>query len=228
MGSLSSLLIIKSISKMKKVFIIILLGFQSFFLSAQFLKIETGITSSKLDWIIPTLSEKSYYDKLLVKPSISVGIDYLNKKHFNLSSNVGYMAIGGSNRVTITDLEGKIIEENKKLNDFATQLTFNTSFEIKYPIKNITPFILIGGFYNLNLKLSNSFEALEEITEIHNLYGVLSGLGVKLKIKKSEFGIKGQLYSPLNNLANWNTSFSNNNSISAKAVNVNLFYSYPI
>jgi len=169
------------------------------FLFGQTLKIQTGVSSSNLDWQISSLDWK-HENKNLVGIPISIGLDYFQKKHFNISSNLGFLKKGGTVTLKAPQqvLTSGITIGDDYLSDQVTganldYLSFNTTCDFSYPLKNnITPFIGIGP--RIDLLLNN-----EEIYNKYS-YGLLFGGGLKYNIKKIQVGIRCDYYLNINNI----------------------------
>jgi hypothetical protein len=109
----------------------------------QTLKIQTGTTLSQLDWKLGIL-DIDPYSETMIGYSVFAGMDYLENMYFNLSSNFGFIRKGGKGTITFTTETGETIDEKTekaKLNYFSV----NTTFDLKYPIKDrIIPYISVG------------------------------------------------------------------------------------
>jgi hypothetical protein len=72
------------------IFALLTIGFCSF---SQTLKLQVGTSYSMLDWKVS--SWDAGFNKSIFKFTGSVGLDYFDKKYFNLSSNIGFLTKGG-------------------------------------------------------------------------------------------------------------------------------------
>jgi hypothetical protein len=165
----------------------------------QTVKIQTGVSISNLDRQVGSLDWK-HENKSLVGIPISIGLDYFQKMHFCLSSNLGLLKKGGT--VTLKAPQ-QIITPGITIGDeyvsdqktFANidYLSFNTTCDFSYPLKNnITPFISLGP--RIDLLLDN--------VDIYNKYsyGLLLGGGLKYNIKKLQVGLRFDYYLNLNDI----------------------------
>jgi len=169
------------------------------FLFGQTIKIQTGVSVSNLDWQVSSLDWK-HENKNLVGIPISIGLDYFQKKHFSLSSNLGLLKKGGT--VTLKAPQqvptpgitiGDEYLSDQKTGANLDYLSLNTTCDFSYPFKNdITPFIGLGP--RIDLLLDN--------VDIYNKYsyGLLFGGGLKYNIKKIQVGIRFDYYLNFNNM----------------------------
>lgn len=145
---------------------------------AQFIKIDNGILFSsfrnelKLD--ILTQRNTNY--------ATALGIDYLQKKHFYLSSQIGYLQVGGHEQDDT--LIGTGFDQACEQTSF---IHINTQF--RYLITTEKPFspsvfISLGPFANI-LSGKKEFKSYYQGYNFQNLYGGL----------KTELGITKDLHS---------------------------------
>ncbi len=150
----------------------------SSFSFGQLLKIQSGISISNLDWKLGSYDWK-YDNEKLIGYSFSVGLDYLDKKYYNLSSNITLLKKGGKVTATAENVSDRILQVNM---DY---LSLNTTFELKYPIRNkITPFISYGP--RLDMLLNEMY-----LTNYNKYnYGLLLGGGLKYDINRIQIGFR--------------------------------------
>lgn len=171
----------------------------------QTIKFQAGTTISKMNWELKGVKVDPFYPETLVSYSVLAGIDYLEKKYFNLSSNLGFLRKGGKGEMVLTDENGvptgeKIIE--KPALDY---LSINTLFEIKYPIKEtFVPFIGAGPRIDYIINSSYHFDGLKEIDELNNVAaGLILGGGLKYELEKLQFGLRADYYLDFTKIADW-------------------------
>ena len=130
--------------------------------NAQMLKVEGGMAFSKLK--TKGLNGDQIFDKSVKPFQMSVGLEYWDREHFNLSSSVGYLRTGGRNKVIIGDNDGGVLDPNFKHKYFVDYLTVNTLFNIKRKDGRQTYYLGIGP--RLDLKVGskdNSSESIEYV-----------------------------------------------------------------
>ena len=193
----------------------------------QTIKIQTGVSVSNLDWK-DIYDDWSYNDNNLIGLPIFIGVDYLEKKYFSLSSNIGLLRKGGSITKFVPDElrnlhEGGLYEDPVSaypFHDLTTvanidYLSFNTTCDFNYPLKNnVTPFIGLGP--RIDLLLDN--------VDIYNKcsYGLLFGGGLKYNMKKIQVGLRFDYYLNLNDI--YKTEL--NGTLSDKTFTTNLIIGY--
>ena len=149
----------------------------------QVIKIQSGISISNLDMQTNGNSTNLTQDnKRLVGYSFFVGMDYLQHKNFNLSSNIGMLRKGGESMFYTNWGYGQGI---KATLDY---LSLNTTCDFQFPIEDkITPFISFGPRVDLLLNPINEYNKLN--------YGLLLGGGLKYDISnKLQLGLRADYY----------------------------------
>jgi len=129
----------------KKCFFIICLylcGLSSF---SQVIKVENGISFTSLNKLA---------DKTIYPYQLSVGVEYMDKGRFNLSTNVGYLRKGGRSSIIIADYQGMpLTPDNWKL--YVDYLTFNTTFDVKYTFRE-GGCVFIGAGPRVDFKINTN------------------------------------------------------------------------
>lgn len=145
----------------KKVILLPLLFLFCKIVNAQHIKVDNSllVTSYTNSKDLPIL-----YDKLRTY-SIYLGADYLDKEWFYLSSQLGYVKIGGREKYHYIDTSG--IEESSYIH-------LNTTFRIYKDNSGLRSFVGIGPYLNV-LAGSNKFK-----TPVYNeFYGKKTYLGAR-------------------------------------------------
>ena len=170
---------------MKKLFYYALFLLFSPVAQAQFIKIDNGVLFSsfrnelKLD--ILTQRNTSY--------ATALGIDYLQKKHFYLSSQIGYLQIGGHEKNDA--LAGTGFGEACEQTSF---VHLNTQFRyLIFTEKPFSPsfFVSLGPFANI-LSGKKAFKSYYQGYDFQNLYGGLkTELGITKDFRRLRLGLVG-------------------------------------
>ncbi len=128
------------------------------------------------------------FDKSFQGFSPFIGIDYLNFKYFNLSSNIGYLT---KKREQIYIISGPYGGSAINKTDFRF-FTFNTRLDLKYPIRNlIIPYISFGPrLDHLDYDKSDSRWTMTETS----VFGMILGCGIKYSISKVQIGLRFDRY----------------------------------
>lgn len=171
----------------------------------QIINIRAGTSFSKLEWKLDKINLDPPYKETLVGLSIFAGIDYLNKKHYNLSSNIGYIQRGGRGEIPLTDSDGNLTDSTVTSKPELNYFSINTVIELKYPIKkNFIPFLSIGPRLDLLTSYSDHFDSLDDISELNNIsFGLLIGGGIKYELTNFQIGIRCDYYQDFNKVADW-------------------------
>ena len=149
----------------------------------QVLKIQSGVSISNIDIQTSGSSDNLTQDnKRLVGYSFFVGMDYLQHKNFNLSSNIGMLRKGGQALLYSNWGYGQGI---KATLDY---LSLNTTCDFQFPIEDKrTPYISFGPRVDILLN------PISEYNKIN--YGLLLGGGLKYDINnKLQLGLRADYY----------------------------------
>jgi hypothetical protein len=197
--------------------------------NGQHIKIQTGTTLSKLDWQIGSL-DSGLYNETLIGHSLLAGIDYLENKYFNLSSNLGFIQKGGKETLVIIGVTGEPINEKTekaKLDYF----TVNTTLDLKYPIKDkILSFISVGPRFDYLVSYSHQFDGLNDIDALkkYNL-GLILGGGIKYDLSKIQIGLRADYYLDFDKVADWPAETGNlGGKVKDKTITLNLTIGYKL
>ncbi|WP_162428776.1 outer membrane beta-barrel protein [Pontibacter pudoricolor] len=185
---------------MKHILLILFGCLISNFTFGQILKIQTGVSVSSLH----ARSERQgnvltkQYDPL-IGHSLFVGLDYLIKKHYSLSSNIGFVRKGSKEEYQHADETGKLVDATRK--ETLNYLSMNTVLDLKYPIReNITPYVSVGprvdflldDDYGSEFLISDGFRKSDFLNSYN--YGLLLGGGVTYNFSKFNIGLRGDYY----------------------------------
>lgn len=186
----------------------------------QTINVRIGPSISCLNWD-NSVTDETVFDKSIIGIDVILGIDYVNFKYFNLSSNFGYIQKGGSGTMLIAAIQNP---EEVTSTDVRTKLNFltvNTIFEAKLPIKNfLIPFIHAGPkldyllSFNENVNLLKQFDNQNELNKF--IYGLIVGAGIDFKITKFKLGVSFDYYWNFNKLVDFTSSLGVKNRISDK------------
>jgi hypothetical protein len=171
--------------------------------NGQTIKIQTGTSLSNLAW---SNSDIHAYEKTLTGYSFFAGTDFLNKKYFNLSSNIGFLRKGGKGGAIIYDINGNPVGETSEKAKF-DYFSFNSTIDLKYPIKDkINPFISFGPRFDYLLSYYNN-EMIKMVDKMDGLekcnIGLILGTGFYYDFTKFQFGLLADYYFNFKNIADW-------------------------
>lgn len=172
----------------------------------QVIHLQFGPSISNLQWSVENI-RRIGSDKTLTGRSAFIGLDYLNSRHFNLSTNVGYLQKGDRSDIAYIKGEGDILvfPAMKALFEY---FSFNTVAEIKLPIsKRFIPYISFGPRVDYLFSYTKDFSFIEEINQMPRYaYGANAGGGIKLDFRRLMVGVRSDYYFNLNKMANWGSN----------------------
>lgn len=172
----------------------------------QVIHLQFGPSISNLQWSVENI-RRIGSDKTLTGRSAFIGLDYLNSRHFNLSTNVGYLQKGDRSDIAYIKGEGDILvfPAMKALFEY---FSFNTLAEIKLPIsKRFIPYISFGPRVDYLFSYTKDFSFIEEINQMPRYaYGANAGGGIKLDFRRLMVGVRSDYYFNLNKMANWGSN----------------------
>ena len=196
----------------------------------QIVKLQVGTSISNLDWKIGD-RDNPFFDQSLVGYSIFFGLDYKDKKYYNLSSNIGFLTKGGME----DDYIGPDPEDPNFISDRIDKaklnyLSINTVVDFKYPIKKVlTPFISVGPRFDYLVSHNETIDWLDEELNNYN-FGLLLGGGLKYDFSKIQIGLRSDYYLNFNNIAEWkaNSNGAPGSKINDKTFTINLTLGYKL
>ncbi len=171
----------------------------------QTINFQAGTSISKLNWNLKGINIDPIYQKTLIGYSVFAGVDYIEKKYCNLSSNIGIIRKGGKGEFQLTDQNAEYTGETKTVKPTLDYLSLNTLIQLKYKIKEkITPFISIGPRFEYLYRSSNDFDGLQELDELKgSALGLLLGGGIKYEFSKLQIGLRSDYYLNFTKVAEW-------------------------
>lgn len=165
----------------------------------QVVNFQSGITVSQLDWKISGTinSQNSLFNKSYTSYSTFLGLDYLNKEHFYLSTNVGLIKKGGK------DERQSFTNETETVKASLDYLALNTLLNLKYDInERYTPFVCFGPQIGYLISYNDQFDNINNYLEKKS-FGIVLGGGLKYKISKFQLGLRTDYYSDFSKVGDW-------------------------
>lgn len=212
---------------MKKTLLLTLFLGLCILMNGQVLKIQVGNSNSSLDWKLGNNSYK-IYDEKIKGHSLFIGLDYLEKKYFNLSSNFGIIIKGGSGfRFYVDPMGMPLISSNEKAT--IDYLSFNNTVDIKYPIKEkIFPFLSIGPRVDYLISSNNNFKYTTTNYTLNKFsWGLNMGAGIKYQFSRFQIGVRGDYLVKLNKISDYD-NFSRTQEIKDKTFLVNAIVGFKL
>lgn len=174
---------------------------------AQVFKIENGISFSKMN-----LPGNAFHDNLSMY-SMNVGCDYLERKWYFLSSEIGYVRKGGADNAVYIDNPSDLRAIHLK--NTLDYITINTSFNIKY---NFRGFNLYAGIApTLDFLVKNRFKSdtpeanqNEEVFSAHKVVlGFKPSIGVFYDTDKIRLSVEASYMKNITKLSELKSMKSN-------------------
>lgn len=199
--------------------------------NAQIVKIQGGTSFSKLNWQLKGMNIGPIYNETLMGYSILAGVDYWDKKYFNISSNVGFIRKGGKDEFELIDQYGELTGQTITEKPTLDYLSINTMIDLKYKIKEaITPFISFGPRFDYLVSSSKHFDSLKEIDALNSSsIGLIFGGGLKYDISKIQFGLRADYYLDFTKVAVWTIEDTGiDGEVTVKTFSINLTIGYKL
>ena len=169
----------------------------------QIVHVQLGPTISNLEWSVENIRRLGQ-DKTLMGRSAFIGLDYLNSRYFNLSTNIGYLQKGDRSDIAYIKEDGEILLF-PRMTALFEYFSVNTLCEIKLPIRHqLIPYISLGPRMDYMISYPQDFSFIEEMDELPQYtYGANVGGGVKLDFRRLQVGIRSDYYLNLSKMADW-------------------------
>ncbi len=127
----------------KKLSIIVLIACCSYTAKSQFIhsiEYKAGISVSAINWEV---RNTRIFPDDYIGFTTGINVKYLNHNYWNISTQLGYTQIGGSEIVQYATVTGESLEEGKVGNRM-DYINLNTLLEVKYTFKKFTPSFKFG------------------------------------------------------------------------------------
>ena len=185
---------------MKSVVLIIIGCLISNFTYGQVLRVQAGISVSSLharSEFQGNVLTKQY--EPLIGHSLFLGLDYLVKKHYSLSSNIGFIRKGSTEEYRRVNESGEWVDATRR--ETLNYFSINTLLDVKYPIREkMIPYVSVGPRVDFLLDDTYGSEFLiggvfrkSDFLNSYN-YGLLLGGGATYNFPKFNIGLRGDYY----------------------------------
>lgn len=194
----------------------------------QVLHVQFGPTISNLEWSVENI-RRIGPDEHLTGRSAFIGLDYLNSRYFNLSTNIGYLQKGDRSEIAYLQEGGETLEfpMMKALFEY---FSANTLAEVKLPIRHrFIPYISFGPRMDYLYSYSKDFSFIEEMNELPRYsYGMNVGGGIKLNFRRLQIGARSDYYLNVRKMADWLSNSNDPGWIDDQTYLVNLTVGYKL
>lgn len=197
----------------------------------QTITLRGGLSVSKLDWKLTGVNTGPLFNELMTGYSFFAGLNFLEKKHYLLSANIGMIRKGGRDNIIFVDAQGNPTGETTTVKPFLDYLSFNTTFDLNGRIKEqVSPFISLGPRFGYLVNSSSQFKGLKEINELNIIsFGLILGGGLKYDMAAFQIGLRADYYFDFTRVACWTIEETGiSGQITAKMFSVNLTVGYKI
>jgi len=176
-------------------YVLLLMPTLGFNIKAQDFHVQTGTTFSaiKNKW---GDKDKGYTTDYLTGFAFHVGVDYLKKKSFNLSSNIGYVRKGFREHITFQPLPGEDTQQEtgRDLKLHRDCLHLNTLANYHFPLnEKLSFFVNLGPYVGFPV-------GGDDFISDTVLFGLLPGGGFKYNFDTYQLGIVFNYYWDFNHL----------------------------
>lgn len=194
----------------------------------QVIHLQLGPTISNLEWSVENILPIGP-NKYLTGKSAFIGVDYLNSRHFNLSTNLGYLQKGDRSEIAYIKEDGEMLAF-PLMKAMFEYFSVNTLAEIKLPVmRRLIPFVSIGPRMDYLYSYSKDFSFIEEINELpHYSYGLNVGGGIKLGFRRLQLGVRSDYYLNVRRMADWVSNSNDSGWIDDQTYLVNLTVGYKL
>ena len=195
----------------------------------QVLKIQGGTSISKLTYTLKGITADPLFEETYVGACFFAGMDYVNKPYFNLSTNVGWINKGGKDEFPVVNEIGELTGETRTVTPTLDYLSVNTTFNLKYPVKEkFVPFLCLGPRFDYLVKSSKEFKLLKDIDELRNhAFGLIFGGGLNYQLSRFQVGLRGDYYLDFTKVADWTDATTGYGvAVDLKTITVNLMLGY--
>lgn len=159
---------------------------------AQTINFQGGVSISNLHSVLyPTVY--TFLGHTRVDPSFSIGMEYLEKKYWSISSNVGYVRKGGNEPGSNTDSLGRPIPITN-LSETFDYVSINTLFNLKYPLKgNWEPYISLGPHADFMTSHNHTFYYFDFPNVLNKrCYGMVYAVGIRHAFSHVLVGLRAE------------------------------------
>jgi hypothetical protein len=148
---------------------------------AQTIKLENGVAFTSLK------GNEDFSIGVMRPYQVTLGVSYLDKGWFNLSSQAGYIRKGGKEKILVYDSE-YFAPINTYMKMGADYVSVNTTFQLKRNVQNETYYV--GAGPRVDFKVNDVFTFLDDaIKSKPVLYGLKCEVGFDYTIHRLLLGV---------------------------------------
>jgi hypothetical protein len=162
-------------------------------LRAQTINFQSGVSISNLHSVLYG-TDYTFLGHTRVDPSFFIGMEYLERKYWCISTNVGYVRKGGNAPSGDTDSLGRPIPETT-LSETFDYVSVNTLLNLKYPLKgNWIPYVSFGPHADFMTSHTHTFPYFDyPALDLHKRsYGVVYAVGIRYAFSHFLVGLRAE------------------------------------
>jgi hypothetical protein len=168
-------------------------------LRAQVLNLQAGASISNLHSSIGGMNY-TFLGHTRDDLSAFIGMEYLERKYWSISSNVGFVRKGG--RESWWDSTGGPVPQVTETFDY---VSFNTLFNLKYPIGKWIPYVSVGPRVDFMVSHTHFFPYFDYPGFLQNKsYGLVAAIGLRYAFSSFLVGIRAEHLYNFNHLVSQN------------------------
>ncbi len=172
---------------MKRIILLAATIVTSLALSAQVLKLDVGTSFAYMQDDTPMHN----FSKTLIGNSLTLGVDWMEKNWFYLSSEIGYLTSGGVDRIDIMEGSGLPLDEI----DWRLQrhnIHLNTTFRAKWGYKKFHAYLGVGPKMDIPVEVTtDQYSDEDDISFLKHevMFGLKAEVGVAYTFNDVRVGL---------------------------------------
>lgn len=159
---------------------------------AQTINFQGGCSISNLHSVLYR-TNYTFLGHTRVDPSFFAGMEYLEKRYWSISTNVGFVRKGGNAPGADTDSLGRPLPKTTVSETF-DYISVNTLLNLKYPIKDKwTPYISLGPRVDFMTTHTHTFPYFDYPGYLHTRsYGMVYAVGIRYAFSNFLLGVRAE------------------------------------
>ncbi|MDR1202019.1 MAG: hypothetical protein LBL58_10385 [Tannerellaceae bacterium] len=151
---------------------------------AQTIKLENGMAFTSLK------GNEGISVGVMRPYQIALGVSYLDREWFNLSSQVGYIRKGGKDKIPVSNGDQSAPTDHVYMKMGADYVSANTTFQLKRNVRNETYYVGAGPRVDFKVNNVSSFVGIDDVLKSKQvLYGLKCEAGFDYTIRKLLLGV---------------------------------------
>ena len=158
-------------------------------LRAQTINFQGGVSISNLHSVLYG-TDYTFLGHTRVDPSFSIGVEYLEKKYWSVSSNVGFVRKGGNESWQDSPVQVGTTTASETFD----YVSINTLFNFKYPLKgNWMPYLSFGPHADFMTSHTHFFPYFDYPgVGLRRSYGIVYAVGIRYAFTHFLIGLRAE------------------------------------